>query len=139
MAIMKKSKSGSKGAAAKNDARAVEKYLARVPEPARSTLRKVRASIRAAAPKDATEGISYGIPAFRHSDKWLVGYAAFAKHCSFFPMSGSLSSQFKEQLKAYSTSKGTVRFPVDKPLPATLVKALVKARLKQRAQKRRDS
>ena len=63
----------------------VEAYLARVPEPARSTLEKMRAMIKAAAPKDATEAISYGIPSFHYKGA-LVWYAAFKKHCSFFPM-----------------------------------------------------
>jgi len=109
---------------------AVEAYLAKVPEPARTTLEKLRAAIRAAAPKDATEGISYGIPAFRYKG-WLVGYAAFKQHCSLFPMSASLLDEFAGELKARRTSKGTLQFPQDKPLPAALVKRMVKARVQQ--------
>ena len=63
----------------------VEEYLAGVPEPQRSTLEKLRAMIRAAAPKEATEGISYGMPAFKYKGG-LVAYASFKCHCSFFPM-----------------------------------------------------
>ena len=105
----------------------VEEYLARVPEPAQTTLRKLRATIRGAAPKEATEGISYGMPAFRYKGA-LVAYAAFKKHCSFFPMQASLIDELKDELKAYRTSKGTLQFPVDKPLPAALVKKMVKYR-----------
>jgi uncharacterized protein YdhG (YjbR/CyaY superfamily) len=108
--------------------KAVEAYLAKVPEPARSTLEKVRAAIRAAAPKEATEGLSYGIPAFRYKGA-LVGYAAFKQHCSFFPMQASLIDAMKEELKGYRTSKGTLQFPVDKPLPVALVKKMVMARV----------
>ena len=36
----------------------VEAYLAQVPEPARTTLEHMRAMIRTAAPKEATEDIS---------------------------------------------------------------------------------
>ena len=106
----------------------VERYLAKVPEPARSTLQKVRATIKAAAPRDATEAISYGIPAFKHNGL-LVAYAAFAKHCSFFPASGEVLEEFAEELKNYPCSKGTIRFAADKALPAGLVKKLVKARV----------
>lgn len=107
----------------------VEGYLARVPEPARTTLQKVRATIRSAVPKDATEILSYGMPTFRHNERNVVAYAAFKNHCSLFPLQASLIDEMKEELKAYRTSKGTLQFPVDKPLPAALLKKMVKARL----------
>ncbi|UWZ85014.1 iron chaperone [Occallatibacter riparius] len=113
-----------------NGTAAVEAYLARVPEPARTTLEKVRATIRAAAPKDAEECISYGMPAFRYKGA-LVGYAAFKEHCSFFPMSASLLDDFADDVKTYRTAKGTLQFARDKPLPAGLVKNMVKARVVQ--------
>lgn len=112
----------------------VEAYLAQVPEPARSTLERVRATIRAAVPKDATECLSYGMPAFRYKGA-LVAYAAFKQHCSFFPMSASLLDDFADELKGFRTSKGTLQFPQDKPLPATLLKKMVKARVAQNEQK----
>jgi len=106
----------------------VEAYLARVPEPARTTLEKMRAMIRAAAPRDATEAISYRIPSFQYQGA-LVWYAAFKNHCSLFPMDGSLADEFGEVLKKYKTSKGTIQFPVDQPLPKALVTKIVKARV----------
>lgn len=62
----------------------VDSYLAGVPEPARSTLEKVRQAIRAAVP-EAQESISYQMPAFKYRGRFLVSYAAFKNHCSFFP------------------------------------------------------
>ena len=124
---MKKANSGA--------ANEVDAYLAGVAEPARTTLHKIRATIRAAAPAEATEAISYGMPAFQYKGP-LMGFAAFAKHCSLFPMNGSLVAEFAEELKDYRTSKGTIQFPVDKPLPAALVKKLVKARVAQNELKR---
>ena len=114
----------------------VDEYLARVPQPARSTLNKMRATIRSAVPAEATETISYGMPAFRHNGV-LVWFAAFSNHCSLFP-TASVIAEFKNDLKRYSTSKGTIHFPTDKPLPTTLIKKLVKARVaKNEAKKRR--
>ena len=109
-------------------AAAVEAYLARVPEPAQATLRTLRDRIRAAAPRAATECISYGMPAFRYHGA-LVAYAAFKSHCSFFPMQASLTDAMQDELAGYRTSKGTLQFPVDKPLPAALVRKMVKARV----------
>jgi uncharacterized protein YdhG (YjbR/CyaY superfamily) len=107
----------------------VGEYLARVPEPARGTLNRIRAAIRAAAPTGATETISYGIPAFKYNGI-LVWFAAFAKHCSLFP-TASVIEAFKNELKPYTLSKGTIQFPIDKPLPDALVKQIVKARVAQ--------
>ena len=117
-----------KKAAEQNGVAAVEAYLAKLPEPARGTLQTMRARIRAAAPAEATEQLSYGMPAFRYKGA-LVAYAAFKAHCSFFPMSATLLDDFAGELQAWRTSKGTLQFPMDKPLPAALVKKLVKARV----------
>lgn len=114
----------------------VEAYLERLPELARGTLEKVRAMIRAAAPKDATEAISYKIPSFQYKGS-LVWYAAFKNHCSFFPMDLSLLDEFAEELKKYKTSKGTIQFPLDEPLPKALVTRIVKARVAQNELKAR--
>ena len=105
---------------------AVDAYLADVPEPARTTLEKLRATIRAAAPKEAIECISYAIPSFYYKGG-LVAYAAFKNHCSFFPMGSAAIEEFAEELKGFRVSKGTIHFPLDKPLPAALVKKMVKA------------
>ena len=120
----------------KDGAEGVEAYLAKVPEPARTTLLKVRATIRSVVPTETTEGLSYGIPAFRYNGA-LVGYAAFKNHCSLFPMQASLIDAMKDELTDYRTSKGTLQFPVDKPLPAALVKKIVKARVTENQQKKR--
>jgi uncharacterized protein YdhG (YjbR/CyaY superfamily) len=137
MAHMKKGKSGNRSSAAKGKGapKSVDEYLDGVPEPARSTLNKVRAAIRAAAPAKATEIISYGIPAFKCNGV-LVWYAAFADHCSLFP-TASVIEEFKKELKSFSLSKGTVQFPTDKPLPSVLVKKMVKTRVAQIDRKKR--
>ena len=131
-----KTSSGS-GSGAKRNLRPhnVDEYLAGVPEPARSTLSKVRAAIRSAAPREATEAISYGIPTFKYQGS-LVAFGSFSNHCSLFPMSLAVMAAFKNELKGFYTSKGTIRFPIDKPLPAALVKKLVKARLAEKERKK---
>src|SRR5271155_1492477 len=121
-----KSKSGNQKSAARSNRppETVDEYLARVPEPARGTLNKIRAAIRSAVPRDAIEVISYGIPAFKYKGT-VVWYAAFANHCSLFP-TASVIDAFKDELKGFFTSKGTIQFPANKPLPVALVKKIVK-------------
>jgi uncharacterized protein YdhG (YjbR/CyaY superfamily) len=105
----------------------VDAYLAAVPEPARSAITEIRAAIRSVVPPEATEIISYKIPAFKHK-KVLVWYAAFANHCSLFPTAAVIDT-FKDELKDFSTSKGTIHFPLDKPMPVELIKKMVRERL----------
>jgi len=126
---MKKAKSsdGSRAVKGNTAPKTVDEYLARVPEPARTTLNKIRATIQSVVPAEATEAISYGIPGFKYKGA-LIWFAAFSNHCSLFP-TASVIEAFKDELKDYRTSKGTIQFPVDKPLPAVLLKKMVKARL----------
>jgi uncharacterized protein YdhG (YjbR/CyaY superfamily) len=105
-----------------------DEYLAGIPEPAHSTLQHIRKVIRSVVPKETTEVISYGIPMFKFNGM-LVGYAAFAKHCSLFPTGSGVIERFSKELKNYSTNKGTIRFLPDKPLPDSLIKKIVKARV----------
>jgi uncharacterized protein YdhG (YjbR/CyaY superfamily) len=134
---MKKVKSGNRRSGAKGNGapKNVDEYLAGVPEPARGTLNKIRAAIRSAVPPETTEAISYGIPTFKYKGP-LVWFAAFSNHCSLFP-TASVIEAFKNELKGFSTSKGTIHFPTDTPLPTALVKRLVKARVAQNESKKR--
>jgi|SRR6476646_515235 len=134
---MKKAQSSKGGSAAKDRGapKSVDDYLAGVPEPARGTLNKIRATIRSAAPPEATEVISYGMPAFKHNGV-LIWFAAFSNHCSLFP-TAAVIEKLKRELKGFTISKGTIQFPTDKPLPAALVKKMVKARVAQIKGKKR--
>lgn len=116
-------------------AKDVDGYLAATPATARTALARLRQTIKAAAPQ-ATESISYHIPVYKQNGP-LVGFAAFKEHCSFFVMSPSVMKAYKDELKRYGTSKGTVRFPADKPLPSALVKKLVKARIEENEERKR--
>jgi uncharacterized protein YdhG (YjbR/CyaY superfamily) len=135
---MKKNKTSHRSPTAKGKGapKNVEEYLAGVPESARANFTKLRAAIRSAVPAEATEIISYRIPAFRHNGV-LVWFAAFSNHCSLFPTAAVIEA-FKKELKSFSTSKGTIHFSADKPLPTALIKKLVKARVAQHKSKKRS-
>ena len=114
----------------------VEEYFAGLPEGSRASLERLRTTIQAAAP-EATETISYQMPAFKDHGRLLVSYAAFKDHYSLFPMSMSVIEAHLEELEPYRTGKGTIRFHMDQPLPVSLVEKLVKARLEENAARRR--
>jgi uncharacterized protein YdhG (YjbR/CyaY superfamily) len=108
--------------------RTIDEYLAALPDDKRSALERLRKTIRAAAPR-AEECISYQLPAFRLDGRMLVAFGAAANHCAFYLMSSSTVKAHQDELKDYSTSKGTIRFQAEDPLPAALVRKLVKARI----------
>ena len=105
----------------------IDEYLVVLKADQRAALEKLRKAIKAAAP-EATECISYQLPAFRQK-KMLVAFGATGNHCAFYLMSSTTLEDHKDVLKTYDTSKGTIRFQPDKPLPAALVRKLVKARI----------
>src|SRR6478672_5695540 len=106
----------------------VKQYLSWQNAEQRAALDRLREVIAAAAP-DATEEISYSMPAFLLGGKGLVCYAAFKDHYSLFPMSGAVVEQHAEALGDHVTGKGTIQFRYDERLPVGLVKKLVKTRV----------
>lgn len=107
----------------------VDDYLASAPEPARERLLQIRSVIRSSLSAEATETISYKMPAFKLK-KIVIWYGAFKKHCSVFPTAAVIEA-CRDELEGYTVSKGTVQFPLDKALPVALLRKLVKVRLQQ--------
>lgn len=118
----------------KGKVRTIDDYLAGLSEDKRAALESLRRTIRAAAP-EAEECISYQLPAFRLEGRFLLAFGAATHHCAFYP--GTVVEDFKDELAAYRTSKGTIRFPASRPLPASLVRRLVKARIAKNAARER--
>jgi len=111
-------------------AASIDAYLADVPPDQRAALEALRRQIREAAP-GAEECISYGLPTFKLNGS-LVHFGAARGHCAFYPH--SVIEPFADRLKAYDTSKGTIRFQPDSPLPEALVREIVEYRVAQNAQ-----
>jgi uncharacterized protein YdhG (YjbR/CyaY superfamily) len=102
----------------------VDRYLAALGEPKRSTLEELRRSILEVVP-DAEQCISYSHPAFKVQDKVVAGFAAFKDHLSYLPHSGSVLTTIHDQVATYEQTKGSLHFAVDQPLPRPLVRSLV--------------
>ncbi|MBA2373701.1 MAG: DUF1801 domain-containing protein, partial [Chloroflexi bacterium] len=93
----------------------VEDYMAGLPDERRAALEALRQTIKAAAP-EATELISYQMPAFRSHGRFLVSYAAYKNHYSLFPASDAVIDALGEELTRYLSGKGTIRFPAASPI-----------------------
>ena len=105
----------------------VESYFADLEPAQRDELERIRQLIRKIAP-NAVEGISYGMPVFKHDGAYLIGYAAFKDHCSVFPGPEAITS-VADQLKDFTISKGTIQFTDAQPLPDAILKMLLEHRL----------
>lgn len=106
----------------------IEEALGRIGEPDRGCLLHVVELARSAAP-DATEGMSYGMPALKLGGKPLFGVAAAARHLSIFPFSPAVVEAVAARLEGYSLSKGTIRFTSEHPVPDEVVKEIVRLRM----------
>lgn len=108
----------------------IDRYLADVAEPKRSTLEQLRRTILEVIP-DAEQCISYGVPGFRLQGKVVAGFAAFKNHLSYLPHSGSVFPELREELTSYRTSSGALQCAIDTPLPKSLVAKLISVRIAQ--------
>src|SRR5437763_10528936 len=110
--------------------REVDRYLATLDEPKRSTLEALRRSILDVVP-DAEQCISYGVPAFKVRGKTVAGFAAFKRHLSYLPHSGSVLPALGDDVSRYEMTKVSLHFAIDKPLPKRLVNKLVTTRMRE--------
>lgn len=113
----------------------VDRYLAPLPDAQRAALEKLRKTIRDAVPA-AVETISYQMPAFKLNGRFLVSYAAFKDHCSFFPASTKVLEELGDEVKPYLSGKGTLRFTPERPIPDALVRKIVKTRIRESTEPR---
>ena len=116
-------------AAAKTEARSIDQYIAGCAPEVRAILRKLRSTIKRAAPPETTELISYRIPAFRLHGI-LVYFAAFKTHIGMFPpVKGD--AKLQAAVSKYAGPKGNLKLPLDAPIPYALVARIVKFRVKR--------
>lgn len=104
----------------------IDEYMELFPVEVQKILKKIRTTIRKAAPK-AVESISYQIPTYKLDGKVLIYFAGFAKHVSVYPAPRE-AKEFKAELAGYKGGKGTVQFPLNKPIPYELITRIVKFR-----------
>jgi len=106
----------------------VDEYIAAFPAEIRRILRRIRATVRKAAP-GAQERISYGMPSFTQG-RTLMYYAAFTNHIGLYPpVKGD--AKLRTQIARYANEKGNLKFPLDEPIPYALIGRIVKARVKE--------
>ncbi len=106
----------------------VDDYLAAAPKDKQPTLRKLRQTIKAAAPK-ASEAVSYGIVGYKLQRKPVAYFGYWKAHYALYGLGNRVTNAHAADLEGYLMSKGTIQFPAEKPLPYRLVSKMVKARV----------
>src|SRR5262245_4333023 len=106
----------------------IDEYIAGCPPGVRAILKKIRATIRRAAPA-AQETISYRMPAFTLHGA-LVYFAAFKEHIGLYPPVRG-DAAIEKAVARHAGEKGNLRFPLDEPIPYRLIERIVRHRVKQ--------
>ena len=106
----------------------IDEYIAGFPADVQKTLKKIRSTIRKAAP-DTGEAIKYQMPTFTLNGN-VVCFGAYKKHIGLYPAPRE-AAPFKVEMSKYEGGKGTVRFPLDKPIPYDLIGRIVKFLVKR--------
>jgi uncharacterized protein YdhG (YjbR/CyaY superfamily) len=106
----------------------IDAYIAASAPDVQPILRKIRATIKKAAP-GATEMISYRMPAFALEGN-LVYFAAFKNHVGLYPPVRG-DAKLMAAVSSYANEKGNLRFPLDQRIPYALITRIVKARVRE--------
>lgn len=109
----------------------IDEYIKACPADVQERLNELRATIQELAP-EATERICMRMPTYDLNGKWLVHFAAFSKHIGFYPQPEGIVA-FKDQLKPYKTTKGTIQFPLNEPLPMDLIREIIIYRVNEQS------
>lgn len=107
----------------------IDQYIVSQPQEKQLLLQQIRETVRNAVP-DAVEIISYSMPAFKYKGKILCYFAAHKNHIGLYA-TPSANAAFEEELKAYETTKGTIRFPINSVIPAELIRKIVQYKMNE--------
>jgi len=109
-------------------AKDVDEYIERAPRELQGRLRKLRETIKAAAPQ-ALEKISYSMPYYGYHGR-LAYFGVFTHHIGLY-IPGSAIQEHKKELAGYVTATAAIQFPHDQKIPFSLVTKLIKFRAKE--------
>jgi uncharacterized protein YdhG (YjbR/CyaY superfamily) len=102
----------------------VDEYILLFPKEVQVKLIEIRTCILKNEP-EASESISYGMPAYKLYAKPLVYFAGYSNHIGFYATPNAHLS-FANELSHYKQGKGSVQFPLSNELPIKLIERMVK-------------
>jgi uncharacterized protein YdhG (YjbR/CyaY superfamily) len=111
----------------KSKPNSIDEYMVNFPKETQLILEEIRKTIQKTAP-NASETISYGMPAFKQNGKVLIYFAAYPHHIGLYATPQGHEA-FKADLAKYKQGKGSVQFPINQPMPLALIARIVKFRV----------
>jgi uncharacterized protein YdhG (YjbR/CyaY superfamily) len=108
----------------KKSVKNVDECILLFPKEVQLKLIEIRTCILKNEP-EASESISYGMPAYKLNAKPLVYFAGFSNHIGFYATPNAHLS-FADELSQYKQGKGSVQFPLNKELPIKLIEKMLK-------------
>lgn len=106
---------------------AIDEYLEGVEGWHREMLISWRDELRKQLPT-AEESIYYGVPCFKVDGDALAGFAAYKKHCAYFPFSGQTLKTLEPHLDGFTRTQGALHVKEHQVLTSKMVKELLAAR-----------
>lgn len=106
----------------------IDDYIKAFTPEVQKGLQRIRRTIKKTCPQ-ATETISYQIPAFKLNGKMLIYFAAWKDHYSVYPIPKG-DAKFTKAISKYQTGKGTVQFKFRDDIPFDLIEQIVKFHIK---------
>lgn len=106
----------------------VDDYILTLDGAVRQAVIHIYALVRQLVP-DATEEVSYAMPAFKYQGKGLVAIMANKEFISLYPF-GSVK-RLGVDVSDFECTSGSIHFTPEKPIPDKLLQQIIVARLKQ--------
>ena len=106
----------------------VDDYLSSLSGEEKDTLAHMYGMVRQVVP-EATEEMSYAMPAFKYKGKGLVAIMVNKNFLSLYPF-GSVE-RLSVDVSAFEQTSGSIHFSLEKPIPNDLLKQIVLARKAQ--------
>jgi uncharacterized protein YdhG (YjbR/CyaY superfamily) len=105
----------------------IDDYLASLSGPEKALIAHMYEIVRREVP-EATEGISYGMPAFKYEGKGLVAIMANKYFLSLYPFCAV--EKLGLDVSNFECTSGSIHFNTDKPITDDLLRQILIARMR---------
>jgi uncharacterized protein YdhG (YjbR/CyaY superfamily) len=106
----------------------VDNYIAKFPDTTKSKLDEIRSVIKTESPQ-LKESLKWGNLAYSNGTIMFI-LAGYKNHVGFH-VTKTVIEKLKNNLVAYQTTPGSVKFPLSEPIPTELIKDIILTRLNE--------